>query len=92
MYLYTCACIKVLKNCNNAFAPKIALIFSFLLMIGQFPSQFKCAKIKPIYKGKGSRMDPLNYRPVSNLSTMSKFFEKVIQNNLEIILKNLIIQ
>ena len=38
---------------------------------GEFPSQFKIAKVLPIFKG-GEKFDPSNYRPISILPTVSK--------------------
>ncbi|XP_055387934.1 uncharacterized protein LOC129616341 [Condylostylus longicornis] len=47
----------------------------------------KSGVVTPIYKGGGHR-DKNNYRPVSVLSALSKIFEIVIRNRLEIFLAN----
>ena len=47
-----------------------------------FANQWKVGKIVPLYKGKGSRNDPANYRPVVLLSVISKVVERAVQNQL----------
>ena len=39
-----------------------------------------------MYKGKGSKSDPDNYRPISVLSAVARLFEKLVHEQL---LKNL---
>lgn len=45
---------------------------------GDFPESFKEARIKALYKGKGSRKKCTNYRPISVLSNLSKIYEKLL--------------
>ena len=45
--------------------------------VGEFPDILKVAKITPIHK-KESKLDFLNYRPISLLSVFSKIYEKLI--------------
>ena len=51
------------------------------LLTGTCPSQLKLAKVFPIYKG-GDKTDPSNYRPISILPTISKIFEKHVNQDL----------
>ena len=44
---------------------------------GIFPDKLKLAKVLPFYK-KGEKALLKNYRPISILPSISKFFEKVI--------------
>ena len=44
---------------------------------GVVPSQFKIAKVIPIFKA-GSKSSVDNYRPISLLSSFSKIMEKII--------------
>ena len=42
------------------------------------PDDWKCARITPIYKGKGPTNECNNYRPISVISHVSKLMEKAI--------------
>ena len=48
---------------------------------GIFPNILKTARITPIHKN-GDRSNPLNYRPISILTHLSKIFEKIINRRL----------
>ena len=48
---------------------------------GKYPEIFKVARITPIHKC-GSKTDHRNYRPISNLPTLNKIFEKLIHKRL----------
>ena len=48
------------------------------------PEQWKLAKVIPVYK-KGNKSDPLNYRPISNLCSLTKVFEKLVLLRLKVI-------
>ena len=47
------------------------------MILGTFPDARKIAKVKPLFK-KGSKMDSSNYRPISLLLLLSKFFKRVV--------------
>ena len=47
---------------------------------GATPDCWKLANIIPIYKGKGSRVDVKNYRPISLTSVFCKAMEKLLKN------------
>ena len=67
-------------------APLIArpmfIIYQQSAFTGKFPSQWKCARIAPIYKGKGSRDDPNSYRPVSLCNILGKCLERLVNFQL----------
>jgi hypothetical protein len=48
---------------------------------GQFPQGLKIAKLQPIYKS-GDNQLPENYRPISQLSSISKILEKLATGQL----------
>ena len=57
-------------------------IFNRSFKEGIFPDNLKVARICPIYKGKGSKSDPDNYRSISVLSVVARLFEKLVHNQL----------
>ena len=50
-------------------------------LTGQFPSVQKIAKVIPIHK-KQSKVDYVNYRPISLLSNIEKIIEKIMYKRL----------
>ena len=61
----------------------ITSIINLSLTEGSFPSQFKSAHVSPFLKKPSLNKDSMkNYRPVSNLSFLSKVLEKVVVNQL----------
>ena len=42
------------------------------------PKQWLISKTIPVFKNKGQRKDIENYRPIANLCSTSKIFEKLI--------------
>ena len=44
----------------------------------QIPDDWKKARVTPIFKNKGSNIDPNNYRPISVIGHISKCFEKMV--------------
>ena len=47
-----------------------------------FSDSSKVASIRPIFKGKGERVEIKNYRPVSILNCFTKVYERFIRKNL----------
>ena len=68
---------KLLKDTATVVTPFLNLIFNLSLAEGIFPSDWKNARVSPIYKS-GSRDECSDYRPISVLSTISKIFEKIV--------------
>ena len=71
--------ISLLFECLDAIMPVLTNIVNTSLTTGKYPSIYKTAIVKPLLKKP--TLDPnelKNYRPVSNLSFMSKVLEKVI--------------
>jgi len=58
--------------------PYIRHVFDTSIATNSFPSLLKKAIITPIYKGKGSRSEPGDYRPIATLPVISRVLEKLI--------------
>ena len=69
-------------------APTLKYLFNDFIMKGSLPGTFNQAIVTPIYKNKGSRTDPGNYRPVSNLPLLSKILEKGVYKKLSIFVED----
>ena len=66
----------LLRNCPGLAMP-LYLIFKRSLEVGVVPSLWKFSEIIPLFK-KGSRSDPLNYRPISLTSVCCKSLERIV--------------
>ena len=72
---------KILKMKCNISAETLRNLFNECLITGNFTDNLKLADITPVFKIK----DPLNkenYRPVSVLRSIYKFFEKFMQKQI----------
>ena len=69
---------RLLKMIAIFIADPLAKIFNKSLAAGKYPSLWKRATVKPIFKGKGSPSELKNYRPISLLPCVSKIFEKLV--------------
>ena len=47
-----------------------------------FPDCWKVSSVVPVFKNDGESCTTKNYRPVSLLSVLSKFFEKLVNNKI----------
>jgi hypothetical protein len=71
------------KNCLPELISIVHYIVNESLKTGQFPSQLKFATVKPGLKKPNLDVDELNnYRPISNLTYLSKLLEKVVHKQL----------
>ena len=73
----------MVKDLADELAPFITVLFNKSISDGYFPRNFRVAEITPILKK--TSLDPCvitNYRPISNLSFLSKLLERVINNQL----------
>ena len=65
------------KKIKNFVSSPLKHIINCSLTSGLVPSQFKIAKVIPLFKS-GDSTQPDNYRPISLLSSFSKILEKVV--------------
>ena len=69
----------LLKRLLPTLLPSLTHIVNRSLIGGEFSPQWKCAIVRPLLKGKKLDKTVLkNYRPVSNLSFISKLVEKCV--------------
>jgi len=73
----------LLKSCTDVFAPVIATLANLLLQSAKFPSCYKKAQLLQLLKKPGLESSSLaNYRPISNLPTVSKVLERIVLTRL----------
>ena len=78
----------LLKDCLSVLAPFLTELVNQSLEQGQFPSLFKLAAITPLLKKPELDSSFNNYRPISNLTFLSKLIERVVSNQLVRYLKD----
>jgi len=70
----------LVKDMRGLLSPIICLLFNKSLTTGCFPREFKDAIVRPVPKKSGLDASELkNYRPLSNLTFLSKLLENVVQ-------------
>ena len=73
----------LIKNCLEELLPFVTLIINLSLQSGVFPHSMKSAIVRATLKKSNLDSDVLNnYRPISNLSFLSKVLEKCVHDQL----------
>ena len=72
---------ETIKILSAVISPTLSLIINKCILNGTVPDEMKVSKIKPLFK-KGDVTLLNNYRPISLLPCVSKFFERVLFNQL----------
>ena len=72
---------RLLKDAAPEVSESITYIINLTISTSTIPSEWKTAKVTPIYKS-GDKSDPNNYRPISVLPLISKVMERAIQSQL----------
>ena len=74
----------LLKKCSTKLTPIITTIINKSLSSSTVPRSFKRAVVRPLVKKEGLDHELMkNYRPVSNLSFLSKLLERVVSSRIE---------
>ena len=73
---------EFIKFSPNEYKLLIVKLFNIILKTGIIPSSWCISFISPIYKNKGSKSDPDNYRGISLISCLGKLFTAVINERL----------
>ena len=79
---------EYIKNTQEIMIPIYVLLFNYILDSGVMPESWTIGIIKPIYKNKGDKTQPSNYRPITILSCMGKLFTAVLNRRLSQYLEN----
>ena len=57
---------------------KITKLFNKIFEGKGFPEEWKWGVLQPIYKNKGDRSDPSNYRGITLLETINKIYTGIL--------------
>ena len=60
----------------------IKLLREYPDLIAESLTEWKSARVTPLYKNSGKRNDPTNYRPISVTPVVAKVFERVVYDQL----------
>ena len=63
------------------------LLFNLIFETGHVPEVWAIGIVIPIYKNKGDRLQPKNYRPVTLLSCLGKIFTSILNMRLNAVIK-----
>ena len=67
-----------IKHTKDLMLPIYCDLFNMILDTGTLPDAWLVGCIKPIFKNKGQKEDPKNYRPITILSCLGKIFTSVL--------------
>ena len=73
---------EYIKNCPLSVVELIVKLFNLILKTGHVPHDWSIGLIVPIFKKKGTKLDPNNYRGITLLSCIGKLFTMCINVRL----------
>jgi hypothetical protein len=73
---------EYIKSTHNSMIKIYVKLFNIVYSTGHVPQSWTIGNIKPIYKKKGSKDNPDNYRPITILSCLGKLFTSVLNSRL----------
>ena len=79
---------EFIKNTIDIMCPIYVKLFNIILKTGYLPEKWTVGIIVPIYKNKGKRDDPGNYRGITLLSCISKVFTSLLSQRLSDYVEN----
>ena len=78
---------RILKKISIIIVPYLVCIYNLCITNGLYPDFLKLARVVPVFKA-GQRDNVANYRPISNLSSLNKLFERLTHKRLSSFLDN----
>lgn len=69
---------ETLKEITKYISTPLTYLINKALSVGTWPESLKITIVKPVHKG-GDKTLPLNYRPISLITSITKIFEKVLK-------------
>ena len=79
---------KIFHELKKQLSRPLASLFRLSMETGKIPDDWRDAVITPIYKKKGSKSDPGNYRPVSLTNVAGKVMERIVKEELTLHIEN----
>lgn len=73
---------SILKELADELTPALTLLYQSSIISGVVPQDWRTAHVTPIFKKKGERYRPENYRPISLTSVPGKILEHIIVHTL----------
>ena len=73
---------EMIKHGRYYLMPSLEKMFNDILNSGTFPTDWNIGVIKPIYKKKGDKRSPANYRGITLTSCLGKLFTSILQSRL----------
>ena len=73
---------RALRDVSTAIATPVTIIFRTSLRTKELPNDWKHANVSAVFKNKGEKTSPVNYRPVSLTCILCKVMESIIRDSL----------
>ena len=73
---------EFLKNSAEKLLPNLTILFNIVLISEKVPTSWSLGYITPLYKGKGDKSNPDNYRGITVLSCLGKLFTSVLNQRI----------
>ena len=70
---------KLIKLIKDPLSIILSKLFNEYILSEKFPKVLKIGRVTPRFK-KGSRKSTKNYRPITNLNSIAKIFDKLLYN------------
>ena len=73
---------RLIRELKDELTEPLTTLFKASMETRKIPDEWREASVTPIYKQKGSKSEPGNYRPVSLTNVIGKLMERIVKNEL----------